>query len=278
MKQYNQLDNYLTYLHEGLGKEFWEANKVEIITRLIVLILLVALAIWGIFASTRRDRKLEADLKKVTNRDFLVRIVDVKEPNAFCFGGMGNSVFITTGLLKLLNHREVISVCLHEIGHITNLDSIKSLGVSLTSLGIGGTIAYMGLEELYSSKSAKVKTVLGVVLVLVFGILIIKAPGILVGKLHEYRADRYAVKYGYGNDLVTSLTKLEKWIHEYKRKIYGEPNKFEKAIDKIQRFLDVHPSTKNRVEKLLSNIEMYEKISVNDMDGIKKLVLLAFNK
>src|SRR5450759_1291790 len=68
-----------------------------------------------------------------------VRVVDDPCPNAFAAGGSPKSSYVaaTTGLLQMMNKRELEAVIAHEIGHVRNRD------VRLMSLAavLGGVVA-----------------------------------------------------------------------------------------------------------------------------------------
>jgi Zn-dependent protease with chaperone function len=248
--------------------------QIQLISQLIAILLVTMLTIWTFFSTSKRNRQLESKLKNITGKKYLVRILDAEQPNGFCFGGIGSSIFLTTELIKIMNEREVIAVCLHEIGHITNFDTVKSLGVFATSAGGAGFVGFTIFKNIEKQQN---KISYGSMILRFFGAailiyLIMKTPGLLLGKIHEYRADRYSVQYGYGKDLITALNKLEKWIKEYKFKIYGTPTKFDKAMDKLSHFLDVHPETKDRVQQLFSDNELYEQIHKKNISGIKNII------
>lgn len=261
-----KLDNYLQEI-QIKGYNISERAIVELIVMIIITIITIVLY----FSGSKRNLHIESMLKKITGKKYFVRILkNTKEPNAFCFGGLGNSIFITSGLMDLLNEREIISVCLHEIGHITNYDTITSAGISLSSLGIAALIWKTCVDHIYNF-NGKAKIICGFIASLITVIIIKEAPAIMIGKLHEFRADRYASKYGYGKDLISALKKIEKWIKDYKFKTYGEETKFEAMLNKIGNFLDVHPSFENRVKKLFEYEDLYVAVYDKNTNQVKKI-------
>jgi len=210
-------------------------------------------------------------LRKITGKKYFVRILENQYPNAFCFGGFGSTIFLTNKLVNILNEKEVIAVCLHEVGHITTYDSLKNLGIRFTSIGAAGIFYLKLLSKINYSLNSKIKQVAIFSTAIIISILIVKSPAILVGKFFEYRADKHASKYGYGKELASALEKIEKWIKEYKYKIFGKPSKLEKMFDKINNFIDVHPTFQHRIEKLLEYEKLYEAMADNDIKQIKKI-------
>ena len=71
-----------------------------------------------------RGKKLQSILKSKTKWNVFV-IKKEKEPNACAI--VGQNVFLTEGITKLLNEDEIIAVMLHEAGHIQNKDIWKTV-------------------------------------------------------------------------------------------------------------------------------------------------------
>ena len=94
----------------------------------------------------------------------------------------------------------------------------------------------------------------------------------MVGRRWETNADNYAVIHGYGNDLVSAFRKLEK---DYD-KIMREIGPVARALNKIFEAIDEHPPIKKRIEKILSNKDLYEAAAKNQANKVKALVLAGF--
>ncbi len=69
-------------------------------------------------------------------------IIDVQQPNAFATGRnpAHGAVAVTTGLLNILNQRELAAVLAHEMGHIRNYDTL-TMTVTATIAGAIGMLA-----------------------------------------------------------------------------------------------------------------------------------------
>jgi len=265
------LDEYLEHLNESLFSKTLTARDILAIIELIISILFFLLFLAYIF-SISNNRKLSKKIYEITGVKYPVKILPEKVPNAFCFGGLGKTIVVTKGLMDLYTEREVIAVCLHEVGHITSLDTVKNIVVASGSIGIGGYTTLKFIDATSKTvKSNRILTVFTYVLVvLLFFWVATKVPGILFGKVQEYKSDRNAVKYGYGRDLMSALAKLDKYIqNEFKKQ---KPNKLTILFDKLQRLLDVRPSIKNRIDKLLESVEVYEAMLKHDKEQLKKLV------
>lgn len=78
-----------------------------------------------------------------------LHIIDRPEPNAFATGrGPGHAaVAVTTGLLGVMDERQLRGVLAHEMSHITNRDML----VGTVAATIGAAVSYLGNMALWSS-------------------------------------------------------------------------------------------------------------------------------
>lgn len=78
-----------------------------------------------------------------------LHIIERPEPNAFATGrGPGHAaVAVTTGILEVMDERQLRGVLAHEISHITNRDML----VGTVAATIGATVSYLGNMALWSS-------------------------------------------------------------------------------------------------------------------------------
>jgi len=135
--------------------------------------------------------------------------------NAY-FTGLGNAkriVFFDT-LLKHLEHREVIAVLAHELGHFKHRHIMKRMvftfGLMLVLLWVLGALKgelwfYQGLGVQTAGTAQALLLFFTVLPVFTF----IFAPiGSWMSRQHEYEADAYAAQQSSASDLVTALVKL----------------------------------------------------------------------
>jgi heat shock protein HtpX len=78
-----------------------------------------------------------------------LHIIDRPEPNAFATGrGPGHAaVAVTTGILGVMDERQLRGVLAHEMSHITNRDML----VGTVAATIGAAVSYLGNMALWSS-------------------------------------------------------------------------------------------------------------------------------
>ena len=73
----------------------------------------------------------------------------------------------------------------------------------------------------------------------------------------ERKADSFAVKYGYGDEMITALEKIHAWIDKVRAK--RPCGKMCKAIIKFSETTDEHPPLKKTVEDIMKSKETWEK-------------------
>jgi heat shock protein HtpX len=76
-----------------------------------------------------------------------VRVVDDPCPNAFAAGGSPQTSYVaaTTGLLAMMNKRELEAVIAHEIGHVRNRD-VRLMSLAAVLVGVVALVADLALR------------------------------------------------------------------------------------------------------------------------------------
>lgn len=187
-------------------------------------------------------------------------------PNAFAIGG--NDIFVTTGLVKLLDEREVDAVMLHEAWHNKDLHIWKKIAYdsSLTYLII------------YTAMLATTLTMIPIVTGFIVAFTLRNMSNIVyartMGRRHENAADEYAIKLGYGPELASSLEKMEDWA---KRKFGSRPcNRTCQIINKISEAIDEHPPIKARIETILKKSKELDRAMSGGLKSLSKFVVGVF--
>lgn len=239
------MDKYLDQIQEDQIQEFEPIimGTVAIGSGLILANFISFLLVTSNMKSSLKvDKQLTTRLNKILKppKPYIVHTVKDKEANAFAVGG--KHVFITSGLKKFLNPREVDAVLLHEVYHNKDLHIYKKMAYDypLFYMAVAGAIVF---------GSATAQPILGF-LAFVMILKIAKIPyNITVGRRHERKADDYAVQFGYGQDLINALKKLER---QYKKLMATqECDGLCRIINKIDEAIDEHPTTKKRIESIL---------------------------
>ena len=236
----------------------------------ILITLFITMSLGSMIINQSKRRKdLETKFKSIIKdgKDWNIYVVPEDAPNAFAI--IKPNIFITDGLLKMVSDEELIAVMLHEAGHIKNYDVLKTIGSHFSIIGLflgamikipswGAVITYLIMNILLSSNFYQ----------------FVKSR--LLGRPAEYRADSFAAKYGYSDQLISALNKIEVWIkHELEKRPCGE---LCQKIRKLQEHLDDHPELKDRIESILKTKEAWEAAAKNSFKMFKAVAISIFQK
>ncbi|MHA1814908.1 MAG: M48 family metalloprotease [Candidatus Heimdallarchaeaceae archaeon] len=170
---------------------------------------------------------------------------DSEMVNAFSLGIGSKHVFITKPLMKMLTDREVMAVLLHEAAHSVGLHMIQQTAGNYAFLSI---CVKLFIEYGYGVYMAVPTFLSYIMIVLAFGL----APQVLtartLGRWHERIGDSYAVKHGYGKELISGLRKMTKHMMK------DCTSKFCKKMIEILHAIDAHPPLKQRVKEIMTEI------------------------
>jgi Zn-dependent protease with chaperone function len=219
---------------------------------------------------TRHDIGLSKKIKDILKdgKDWKVMIVKDKGPNAFCI--VRPYIFISIGLMKMMTEREIIAICLHEAGHLKNYDMWKKVFGQQSFL-------WLVIGILMSATGGFMFEIFLLLLLLKQGGNIIFAR--TLGRAAEKRADSYAVKYGYADEIASSLKKLDVWFRKMVKKHCKDDPECYRQI-KISQWMDEHPPLKERIENILKSKEVWEAAAKQSFSNLKQIVLkkLGVNK
>lgn len=189
---------------------------------------------------------------------------DSEMVNAFSLGIGSKHVFITKPLMKMLTDREVMAVLLHEAAHSVGLHMIQQTAGHYVFLSICVNLFMKYAYGLYSVVPSFLSYIM---VVLAFGL----APQILtartLGRWHERVGDSYAVKHGYGKELISALRKMTKHMMKDCK------SKFCKKMMDILHAIDAHPPLKQRVKEIMTEIAKIKagaKVKATQITGIVK--------
>ena len=255
------------YLKEENLQEFDPITSTLIYGSVAVAInlTLLLLSTKEMMKAFKDDPKLSKLINNVLGESgWKVKVIKEKVPNAMVIGP--KAIFITTGLINVLNERELIAIMLHEAYHVKDYHVVKEVAVRYP-------LFYIVLFIMFST---------GIVLpwyfffinILLFNIMInilIIPYNITIGRKHESDADAYSIKYGYGDDMISALNKMEKWYQKEIKK--DECGAVCRAIRKIDVMIDEHPSIKKRIEYILKEKELAKKIMKGQFKIVKNYIL-----
>jgi heat shock protein HtpX len=193
-----------------------------------------------------------------------VAIVESDAPNAFATGrnAQNGLVAVTTGILRILNQRELSAVLSHELGHIRNRDIL----VSAVAASIAGAITMVaqmaqwammfgGLSRNDEEEGGGFGGLLGGLLMLILAPLAATVIQLAISRSREFGADSRGAEIG--NDPEALASALEK-LEAYSKQI---PLPVNPAVShlfivkpltgfSVQSLFSSHPPTQERVRRL----------------------------
>jgi len=188
-------------------------------------------------------------LETVTNND-KVTVYAFKESKPEAFYAGGNSIFVSTGLTRLLNEKETMGVICHEYGHYKKKHMVKD-----TSFMTIAAFSILGITTplfIYARSILGGWTFIAYILTnLGLSRLVNSIYDRTVGKKYELQADSYAKKLGYGKELKSALVKLDKF---YGKILCKNLSKEECKLLVDPPASDPHPTTDVRAKNLLMSL------------------------
>ncbi len=155
-------------------------------------------------------------------------------------------IYITFGqkLIDKLSHKQLTAILLHELGHVYLHRShvIMFIKKIITLSTIGGTIS--------------INLITGIFIPIILPLILINRTFSFFDHKEEYNADKFALKYGYGDDISNVMIKL--YNKEMKNK-----SKIRQIFDSIIYMLlpTSHPKSKNRIKNISKTyLKKYQKI------------------
>jgi heat shock protein HtpX len=189
-----------------------------------------------------------------------VYLMDNPQPNAFATGRNPNhaAVAATTGLLQMLNARELAGVIGHELGHIKNRDTL-TMTVTATIAGAISMLAQFGMmfgggRRDGGNRGGAVGALLAVLLAPLAAMLVQMA----ISRAREYAADRSSAQTsGDPLGLVSALGKIDAAAHQIEN-VPAEQHPATAPLfiinplsgARMGNLFSTHPSTENRIAAL----------------------------
>ena len=189
-----------------------------------------------------------------------VYIVEDKAPNAFATGRdpQHAAVAATTGLLDILNDKELTAVMAHEMSHVKNYD----IRVSMIVFGlvcVVGLISDLGFRMMFygdrrrDNEGSPVGYVL-IIVVAVLAPLVAAVAQMAVSRQREYLADASAVNITrYPEGMIGALKKLQSHSQPMKsQNIAAEAMWINDPLKKgfLSNLMSSHPPIEKRIERL----------------------------
>ena len=139
-----------------------------------------------------------------------VFIVQNESPNAFATGRNPEHAVVaaTTGILRILDERELRAVIGHEIGHVKNRDILTS-SIAAT---VAGAISYLGMMAFWFGGRSRENALAGLVAA-IFAPIAAMMLQMALSRTREFQADRSGAEYVHDPDaLASALAKLHSGV------------------------------------------------------------------
>ncbi|HLD40391.1 MAG TPA: zinc metalloprotease HtpX [Candidatus Nanoarchaeia archaeon] len=220
-------------------------------------------------ADKKQYARLYAMIKEIASKAHLpmpkVYIIDTPQSNAFATGRNPDhaAVAVTTGILQLLEEKELRAVLAHELGHVKNRDIL----ISTIAATVAGVISYIAMMARWAAifggmnrddNQSSGSNILELLLLAILAPLMAMVIQLAISRSREYQADETGAHLSKDPlALASALEKIEKNVHNYP---FARMGKTEATAHlfianplKASSFLELfstHPSTENRVKRL----------------------------
>ena len=189
-------------------------------------------------------------LKNFESGENLKNLTVIEEPSKYI-----DKIYLIIGLdlINMFSPKELTSILLHEFGHVytytSNLPRIL-LALFQKFIGLVGTVLKVPLFLFFSVPAYMIASI--VVITLSRSLTFLEHKS-------EYRADQFAIKYGYGDEFISVLHKL----HNKHVEIENKKAWYQKLFDFINQLFvpSSHPTSAKRIEEMSGKIlDEYKKL------------------
>jgi Zn-dependent protease with chaperone function len=225
-----------------------------------VLIFLMTSLSSAIRNSTEENKSITNRLRDLLkDNEWSVKVIEEDDgiPNAFCISS--KDIYISRSLIKMLLKRELEAVLLHEAYHVKASHTIKKIAIKYPIFALVlGLITSAGMAWYLVPVLFAIMTK------------IIKIPfEMITSRKMEINSDSFAVKYGYADELVSALTKIQKILKEIESK--HQCDAMCQLFRKMDDAISTHPTLESRIKNILKKKEIYtQKLT---LEKTKALVL-----
>lgn len=223
----------------------------------------LAVMMTGAKKANRRDnRRLYNIVENLTITAGLpmpeVYIIDDPAPNAFATGRDPDHAVVaaTTGLIDIMDDKELTAVMAHELSHVKNYD-IRVSAIAFALVCVIGFLSDIGFRMMrYSRKNDKENSPVGlfmIILTAIFAPLAASIAQMAVSREREYLADISAVEITrYPEGMISALKKLEEHLRPMARQNAATEAMFINSPLRKQavNLFSTHPPIEKRIERL----------------------------
>jgi heat shock protein HtpX len=211
-----------------------------------------------------RVRAYASDVREMAQRAGMpmpkITIIESDQPNAFATGRDPShaAVAATTGLLAMLDRREIRAVMGHELAHVKNRDTL-TMTVTATIAGAISALANFAFFFGGANDRERPGGIIGVIAIMILAPMAAALVQMAISRGREYEADAGGAEIsGDPQALASALQKIDAYARGGRVNLQAERNPATAHMFIINPLLgrgadnlfSTHPSTQNRVEAL----------------------------
>jgi heat shock protein HtpX len=211
-----------------------------------------------------RVRAYASDVREMAQRAGMpmpkITIIESDQPNAFATGRDPShaAVAATTGLLAMLDRREIRAVMGHELAHVKNRDTL-TMTVTATIAGAISALANFAFFFGGANDRERPGGFIGVIAIMILAPMAAALVQMAISRGREYEADSCGAEIsGDPQALASALQKIDAYARGGRVNLQAERNPATAHMFIINPLLgrgadnlfSTHPSTQNRVEAL----------------------------
>jgi heat shock protein HtpX len=197
-----------------------------------------------------------------------VYVIDEPQPNAFATGRNPEhaAVAATVGIMQILDERELRGVMAHELAHVKNRDTLTST-ISATVAGAIASIAQFGMMfggGRNDQGERNMNPIVGL-LVMLLAPLAASLIQMAISRAREFEADKAGAEISRDpRALASALQKIHHYAHQVTNQTAeAHPETAQMMIINplsgvsFDRLFSTHPSTEERVSRLMAMVGSY---------------------
>ncbi len=191
-----------------------------------------------------------------------ITIIENHQPNAFATGRNPENAAVaaTTGLLQMLNRREVRGVMGHELAHVKNRDTLT---MTITATIAGAISALANFAMFFGGNRERTGGLIGTIAIMFLAPMAASLVQMAISRGREYEADKGGAEIsGDPEALASALQKIEQIAHGTSRAAMNEQAERNPATAHMfiinplngrggDKLFSTHPATHNRIAALM---------------------------
>lgn len=187
-----------------------------------------------------------------------IYIIDNAQPNAFATGRNPENAAVaaTTGLLRILDEKELAGVMAHELAHVKNRDTL-TMTVTATIAGAITMLANFAL--FFGGNRNNAGGIIGAIAIMILAPMAAALVQMAISRGREYEADRMGAEIcGHPEWLASALAKISKGAAQIPNETaerHPETGQL-MIINPLSgkgrdNLFSTHPATQNRIDRLM---------------------------